>query len=95
MATIGLAFFLEGFGQAIFGADPKPMPTEALMIPDGKLKLWGDYFDKPVRIYKLDLTAAAVGALMVGGLMLFLNFSKIGLPVLLRLEGGLLPLPAA
>ena len=35
MATIGLAFFLEGFGQTIFGADPKTVPTDALGIPDG------------------------------------------------------------
>ena len=76
MATIGLSFFLEGFGQAIFGADPKPMPTDALFIPDGKLKLWGDVFDKPVRIYELDLTATIVGGLMVFGIIVFLADSE-------------------
>ena len=29
MATIGLAFFLEGFGQTIFGADPKSVPVDS------------------------------------------------------------------
>lgn len=78
MATIGLAFFLEGLGQTIFGADPKPVPVEALWIPDGKMRLWGDYFQKPVRIYMLDLTATIVGAMMVGAILLFLNKTKLG-----------------
>ena len=78
MATIGLAFFLEGLGQTIFGADPKPVPTEALWIPSDKHKILGDTFPKPVRIYELDLTAAGVGALIVGAIIVFLNTTKMG-----------------
>ena len=78
MATIGLAFFLEGFGQTIFGADPKPVPMDDLLIPSGKFKILGDYFEKPVRIYKLDLTATIVGGLMVAAIVVFLNRTKIG-----------------
>lgn len=78
MATIGLAFFLEGFGQTIFGADPKTVPTDLLGIPDGRHKILGDYFQKPVRIYELDLTAAIVGGLLVGAIVWFLNKSTIG-----------------
>ncbi|RMD63141.1 MAG: branched-chain amino acid ABC transporter permease [Alphaproteobacteria bacterium] len=78
MATIGLAFFLEGFGQIIFGADPKPVPVDALMIPDGKIKVLGGLLGKPVRIYELDLTAAGFGALMVAAIIVFLNRTKIG-----------------
>ncbi len=78
MATIGLAFFLEGFGQTIFGADPKPVPVDALLIPDGKIRVLGDVFPKPVRIYELDMTATIFGALMVGAIILFLNWTAIG-----------------
>jgi branched-chain amino acid transport system permease protein len=78
MATIGLAFFLEGFGQTIFGADPKPVPMDALMIPSDKHKIFGDVFEKPVRIYELDLTAAIFGGLMVLAIIVFLNRTKIG-----------------
>ena len=78
MATIGLAFFLEGFGQTIFGADPKPVPTEALLIPDGKIRILGDTFVKPVRIYELDMTATIFGALMVFAIILFLNRTAMG-----------------
>ncbi len=78
MATIGLAFFLEGFGQTIFGADPKPVPIDALAIPDDKFRILGDVFRKPVRIYQLDLTALIAGGLMVVGIIIFLNRTKIG-----------------
>ena len=78
MATIGLAFFLEGFGQTIFGADPKPVPMESLLIPSDKHRVLGEYFPKPVRIYELDLTAAIVGGLMVAAILVFLSKTKIG-----------------
>ncbi len=77
MATIGLAFFLEGFGQTLFGADPKPVPDE-LMIPDGRFRLFGEVFDKPVRIYHTDLTAMAGGALLVAAIIVFLNYTRMG-----------------
>lgn len=78
MATIGLAFFLEGFGQTVFGADPKPVPVDALLIPNDKHRILGDFFTKPVRIYELDLTAAIVGGLMVAAIVVFLNRTKMG-----------------
>jgi branched-chain amino acid transport system permease protein len=78
MATIGLAFFLEGFGEAIFGGEPKAVPVDALLIPDGKLKVMGDIFGRDVRIYELDLTAAIFGTLMVVALLVFLNRTKMG-----------------
>ena len=78
MATIGLAFFLEGFGQTIFGADPKPVPVDTLMIPDGKFRILGDSLPKAVRIYELDLTATIVGAIMVFAIILFLNRTAMG-----------------
>ena len=78
MATIGLAFFLEGFGQAIFGGEPKSVPVEALFIPDDKFRIGEDIFDRGVRIYQLDLTATFVGGLIVAGIVIFLNRSNMG-----------------
>src|SRR5690349_3544786 len=39
MATIGLTFFLEGFGQMLWGSDVKAMPVAELGIPDGHFRL--------------------------------------------------------
>ncbi len=33
MATIGVTFFLIGFGEFIFGGEPKMMITDALLLP--------------------------------------------------------------
>ena len=35
MATIGLTLVLKGFGQLVFGGEPKSMITEELGIPTG------------------------------------------------------------
>jgi branched-chain amino acid transport system permease protein len=35
MATIGLTYFLIGFGESIFGGEPKKMITEELGLPTG------------------------------------------------------------
>lgn len=78
MATIGLAFFLEGFGQAIFGGEPKPVPIDRLLIPDGKLRFGESWLGGSVRVYQLDLTASIVGAMIVGAIILFLNRSAMG-----------------
>ena len=78
MATIGLAFFLEGFGQAIFGGEPKSVPVDLLFIPDDKFRIGEDIFDRGIRIYQLDLTATFVGGLIVAGIVIFLNRSTMG-----------------
>src|ERR1700712_2068667 len=33
MATFGLTYFLQGFGQFVFGGNPKQMPTADLGLP--------------------------------------------------------------
>ena len=56
MATIGLAFFLEGFGEFIFGgSSPKLFPTEALHIGTGPLII--PFLGSELWLQKLDLTA--------------------------------------
>jgi branched-chain amino acid transport system permease protein len=76
MATIGLTFFLEGFGETIWGSNVKAMPIEALGIPEGQLKF--TFVDGPVIIQKLELTAAVVAAILVGVLAVFFQRTRIG-----------------
>jgi branched-chain amino acid transport system permease protein len=76
MATIGLTFFLEGFGETIWGSNVKAMPIEALGIPEGQLKF--NFVDGPVIIQKLELTAALVAGILVGVLAVFFQRTRIG-----------------
>jgi branched-chain amino acid transport system permease protein len=62
MATIGLAFFLDGFGQLVWGADVHPLN---IGIPKAPLIVGG------VLVNEFDLVAAAVAGLLVAGLVLF------------------------
>ncbi len=84
MATIGLAYFLEGLGDLMWGADVKVLDiglpsggslwvedaTKAL-APEGS-GYWGMYVDK------LDIVAAVVAGLLVAGLTLFSQYTKTG-----------------
>ncbi len=69
MATIGLAFFLEGFGELIWGSNVKRLdvgiPEEPVMI-------------KGVLLNSFDIWAAAIGAILVAGLAVFFHKTPIG-----------------
>jgi branched-chain amino acid transport system permease protein len=62
MATIGLAFFLDGFGQLVWGGDVHPLD---IGIPKAPLLVGG------VLVNEFDLVAAAVAGSLVLGLVLF------------------------
>ena len=77
MATIGLAFFLEGFGEFIFGgSSPKLVPTEALHIGTGPLII--PFLGSEIWLQKLDLTAGVCAALLVVILTLFFQKTPVG-----------------
>ena len=65
MATIGLFFFLEGFGETVWGGDNQSVPAAALGISTGPWHLMGGYMKGGLTIQKTDLTAAAISGLMV------------------------------
>src|SRR5438132_8821101 len=69
MATIGLAFFLDGFGQLVWGGDVHPLD---IGIPKAPLFVAG------VLINQFDLVAAAVAGSLVAGLALFFQRTAIG-----------------
>ena len=84
MATIGLAYFLEGLGDLMWGADIKAveigLPKGGSLwfedltrgwAPEGS-DYWGMYVDK------LDVAAAVVAAVLVVALTLFSQYTRTG-----------------
>lgn len=84
MATIGLAYFLEGLGDLMWGADVKVVD---IGLPQGGSRwfeditkgwapadsgYWGMYIDR------LDIAATAVAGLLVVGLTLFSQYTRTG-----------------
>ena len=75
MATLGIAYFLDGFGQTLFGSDiyniNVGMPKDPAFILEGM-------FEGGVMISKEDLVAAVIAALLVVVLALFFQKTKTG-----------------
>lgn len=69
MATIGITFFIDGFGQTVWGSDIKVLD---IGIPTGPLFI----FD--ILIDKLELVAGIVAGIMVAGLAIFFSKTKVG-----------------
>jgi len=69
MATIGLAFFLEGFGETLWGSNVKRLDVG---IPDTPLEFGG------ILLSSFDLIAALIGAVLVAGLAIFFQKTAIG-----------------
>ena len=73
MATIGLAYVLEGLGDILFGSDVKPLD---IGIPQGA---WDYLLDEHgLYIEKLEVVAAVTAALLVTVLAIFFQKTKIG-----------------
>jgi branched-chain amino acid transport system permease protein len=69
MATIGVSFFLDGFGQELWGSD---VHTLNIGIPQSPIFL-GD-----VLINQFDLIAAVVAGSLVAALALFFQYTRVG-----------------
>ena len=76
MATFGLTYFLIGLGELMFGGDPKTMIADQLYLPKGAidLKILGGL----VSLQKLDIAAAVIALIMVTGLGIFFQKTRIG-----------------
>jgi len=76
MATFGLTYFLIGFGELLFGGEPKVMITDDLHLPRGALefKMLGGF----VSLQKIDVAAAVIASIMVASLALFFQKTRIG-----------------
>jgi branched-chain amino acid transport system permease protein len=73
MATIGLAFFIEGLAQIIWGTEVRRMD---LGIQDEPIEAVMTRFD--LLVSSFDLTAAAVAGVLVAVLAVFFNKTRIG-----------------
>ncbi|HEY2630598.1 MAG TPA: branched-chain amino acid ABC transporter permease [Usitatibacter sp.] len=75
MATLGVAYFLEGFGQALWGSDVFTlhvgMPKEPKIILE-------NYFEGGVLVDMEDLVAALIAATLVAALSLFFQKTATG-----------------
>lgn len=75
MATLGIAYFLDGLGQTLFGNDiykiDVGMPKEPLLVLQGS-------FEGGVLISQEDLVAAVVAATLVALLALFFQKTSTG-----------------
>ena len=69
MATIGLNFFLEGFGELVWGSNVKRLDVG---IPDTSFVVWG------VQVNRLELTAAITAAVLVAVMAVFFQRTRIG-----------------
>ncbi|MFI5008183.1 MAG: branched-chain amino acid ABC transporter permease [Solirubrobacterales bacterium] len=69
MATIGLNFFLEGFGEMVWGANVKKLD---IGIPDSSFVVRG------VLVNRLELTAAITAGVLVTILAVFFHRTRIG-----------------
>jgi branched-chain amino acid transport system permease protein len=73
MATIGLAYVLEGTGDILFGSDVKPLD---IGIPQGAHEYLLDTYG--LYIEKLEIVAAITAAVLVAVLALFFQKTRIG-----------------
>lgn len=73
MATIGLAFFIEGFAQIIWGTEVRRLD---LGIQDEPIEAVMTRFD--MLISSFDVTAAVVAGVLVAVLAVFFNKTRIG-----------------
>ncbi|MCZ6863875.1 MAG: branched-chain amino acid ABC transporter permease [Alphaproteobacteria bacterium] len=78
MATIGLFFFLEGFGETIWGGINQSVPAAKLGISTGPWHLFGGYLKGGLTIQKTDMTAAAISGLMVVALAVMFRKTQTG-----------------
>jgi branched-chain amino acid transport system permease protein len=76
MATFGLTYFLIGFGELVFGGDPKVMIADQLGLPRGAIdiKVAGGF----VSLQKIDIAATVIASLMVATLSIFFQKTRIG-----------------
>jgi len=69
MATIGLNFFLEGFGEMLWGANVKRLDVG---IPDRSMMVAG------IQVNQLEMSAAGTAAVLVAILAVFFQRTRIG-----------------
>lgn len=75
MATLGITYFLDGFGQTIFGSDIYKID---IGLPKEPTFLFDKVFQGGILVSKEDLYAALIAAALVSVLTLFFQKTKTG-----------------
>lgn len=75
MATLGIAYCLDGLGQILFGAG---VYTIDVGLPKDPVFVLGAFFDGGLLLSQEEAMAAGVAALLVGALSLFFRFTRTG-----------------
>jgi branched-chain amino acid transport system permease protein len=75
MATLGITYFLDGFGQTLFGSDIYKIDVG---MPKDPVFLFEKFFEGGVLVGQEDMIAAAVAAALVGVLALFFQYTATG-----------------
>ena len=75
MATLGITYFLDGFGQTIFGSDIYKIDVG---LPKDPIFLFEQTFQGGVLISQEDLAAAGIAAALVAALALFFQKTATG-----------------
>jgi len=75
MATLGVAYFLNGFGQMVLGAD---VYTLDVGMPKEPKILFDKVFEGGILVNMEDVIAAAIAAILVGALALFFQKTSTG-----------------
>jgi branched-chain amino acid transport system permease protein len=76
MATFGITYVLIGFGEMVFGGDPKQMIANELFLPSGSIDV--EMLGGRVSFQKLDIAAAVIASVMIAGLAIFFQKTRIG-----------------
>ncbi|MEL6287172.1 MAG: branched-chain amino acid ABC transporter permease [Pseudomonadota bacterium] len=77
MATIGLTYFLIGFGEFVFGGEPKTMITKELGLPTGSTSF--EIGERGLIILQhIDIAAMVIAIIMVASLAVFFSKTRIG-----------------
>jgi branched-chain amino acid transport system permease protein len=76
MATFGLTYFLIGFGELVFGGNPKRMIAGDLGLPSGayEIKMFGGF----ASMQKIDIAAVIIVSILVSALGFFFQRTRIG-----------------
>ena len=75
MATIGISYFLDGFGQSVWGSDIYKLD---IGMPKHSLTLFESVFEGGVLVPGGDLVATLIAGLLVAGLAIFFQKTRIG-----------------
>ena len=75
MATLGITYFMEGLGQALFGSDVYKID---IGMPKEPIFVLNSFFEGGVLVNKEDVIAAAIAATLVAGLSIFFQKTSTG-----------------